>query len=184
MMLDAIEEKYELIDGKEVMLSAASIPHLNIQGNLYHILKNYLKGKRCKVFSEARVVFEDKNWFQPDLIVVCDKNKIKDTYIEGAPDFVAEVLSPTTQLRDFGIKKDTYEKFGVREYWIISPKEETITVYLLEDGKYRIDHVYHKYTEEEWRWLTDKEKAEQSLALKISLYDDLEIDIRDVFEDE
>lgn len=175
------EQDYERIDGREVMLSAAAIPHLRIQRNLSRIIGNYLLKKRCEVFSEAKVVFDDKNWFQPDIIVVCDKDKIKDTYIEGAPDFVAEILSPTTQLRDFGIKKDTYEKFGVKEYWIIAPKEETVTVYLLKDGKFVMDNVYHKYTEEEWRWLTEKEKEEQSLPLKLSLYDDLEIDVRELF---
>lgn len=182
-MLEQIEESYEMINGEEVMLSAAAIPHIRIQGNLFNIIKNYLKGKRCRVFTEAKVVFEDKNWFQPDLIVVCDKNKIKETHIEGAPDFVVEVLSPATQLRDFGIKKDTYERFGVKEYWMINPADNTITVYLLKDGKYQIDGVYHSYTENEWRWLTEKEKAEQSLTLKLSLYDDLEIDLEEVFEE-
>jgi len=177
------EENYERINGEEVMLAAATIPHIRIQGNLSRIIGNYLKGKKCKVFSEAKVVFDNKNWFQPDLIVVCDRNKIKNTHIEGAPDFIVEVLSPTTQFRDFGIKKDTYEKFGVKEYWMINPKDETIMVYLLKNGKYILDMVYHSYSEDEWRWLTDKEKAEQSLALKLSLYDDLEIDIKEVFDE-
>lgn len=182
-MLDVFDEKYELINGEEVMFSAASIPHLDIQGNLYNILKNYLKGKRCKVYAEAKVVFDKKNWFQPDLLVVCDRNKIKGTHIEGAPDFIAEILSFTTQLRDFGIKKDTYEKYGVQEYWIINPKDETIMVHLLQDGRYQLDSTYHNYTEEEWESLSDKEKAQQKLALKLSLYDDLEIDVKEIFED-
>ena len=87
------------------MLATATIPHIRIQRNLSNILYNYLKGKRCEVFTEAKVVFDKKNWFQPDLIVVCDKSKIKNAYIDGPPDFVAEILSPATQFRDFGIKK-------------------------------------------------------------------------------
>ena len=184
-MRELIEEKYEFINGEEVMLAAAAIPHIRIQRNLLNILYNYLKGKRCEVFAEAKVVFDEKNWLQPDLIVVCDRNKIKNTHIKGAPDFVAEILSPATQFRDFGIKKDTYEKFGVHEYWMINPADQTISVYLLKDGKYILDGVYHNYSEEELEWLTEKEKekADKPIALKLSLYDDLEIDVKEVFEE-
>ncbi|MBR4696068.1 MAG: Uma2 family endonuclease [Selenomonadaceae bacterium] len=175
--------KYEMIDSVEYMQSVAAIPHQNIQGNLYRILSVYLRGKRCKVYTDAKIVFSDKVWMEPDLFVVCDRNKIKKTHIEGAPDFVVEILSPSTQLRDLGIKKDTYEKFGVKEYWIISPEEKTIKVYLLKDEKYRIDNVYHDYTEDEWRWLTEEEKEQIPLVLKLSLYDDLEIDVKEIFED-
>ena len=183
-MLELVERKYECIDGREVMLAAASLPHLAIQRNLSNILYRYLKGKRCKVYSEAKVVFDDKNWFQPDILVVCDRDKVKFNHIEGAPDFVAEILSPTTQARDFGIKKDAYERFGVREYWIIDPMARTIIVHILRNGKYEVDDVYHDFTEEEWDGLTDEEKAQQKLTLKLSLYDDLEIDIKELFEDE
>ena len=186
-MLSAMKEtreyEYELVNGKEVMLAAANLPHLRIQRNLSRIIDTFLRGKKCEVFTEAKVVFDDKNWFQPDLIVVCDRNKIKDTYIDGAPDFIAEVLSPTTQFRDLGIKKDSYERFGVQEYWIINPADKTVAKYLLRDGKYVLDSTYHKYTEEEWMWMTDAEKAEQRLKLKLSLYDDLEIDVEEVFEE-
>ncbi len=178
-----MEEKYELINGKEVLLSAASISHLDIQGNLYTILKNYLRGKRCKVLFEAKVVFDNKTWFQPDLLVVCDRNKLKRNQVEGAPNFIAEILSFTTQFRDFGIKKDIYEKYGVQEYWIIDPVARNIMVYLLQDGKYQLDGIYHKYTEEEWETLSDREKEEQKLTLKLSLYDDMEIHVKDVFEE-
>lgn len=182
-MPDTLEEEYELIDGEEVMLAAASIPHLRIQMNLARIIGNYLKGKRCKAFFEAKVVFDNKNWFQPDLLVVCDQNKIKLNHIEGAPDFIAEIISPTTQFRDLGIKKDTYEKFGVREYWMIDPIARNIVVYLLKDGKYQLDSTYHSYSEEEWEGLSAKEKAEQKLTLKLSLYDDLEIEVKEIFEE-
>ncbi len=175
--------KYERIDGVEYMQSAAAIPHQSIQGNLYRKIGNYLEGKRCKVYTDAKVVFADKVWMEPDLFVVCDRSKIKKTHIEGAPDFAVEILSPSTQLRDLGIKKDTYEKFGVKEYWIINPEDRTISVYLLEDGKYRLDNVYHDYTEEELRWLSEKEKEKISLVLKLSLYDDLELSVKELFAD-
>ncbi|MBR3458192.1 MAG: Uma2 family endonuclease [Selenomonadaceae bacterium] len=182
-MLDMLEEEQELINGEEVLLSAASLPHLGIQRNLSRVIGNYLRGKRCRLFTEARVVFDDKNWFQPDVLVICDRNKMKLNYIEGAPDFVAEVLSPTTKFRDLGIKKDTYERFGVGEYWVVDPLARDVTVYLLRDGKYEIDYVYHSYSEEEWEGLTEKEKSQQKLALKLSLYDDLVIPVEEIFEE-
>ena len=69
--------EYELINDREVMMAAASIPHLDVQGNLYQVLKNYLDGKKCRVYSEAKVVFDEKNWLQPDILVICDRDKIK-----------------------------------------------------------------------------------------------------------
>ena len=179
----AVEQEYELINGEEVMLAAASIPHLNIQRNLTTMIHNFLKGKRCRVYTEAKVIFDNKNWLQPDVLVVCDKNKIKLNHIEGAPDFIAEILSPTTQFRDLGVKKDIYETFGVQEYWMIDPIARNIIVYLLKDGKYRLDSTYHSYSEEEWEGLSEKEKAQQKLTLKLSLYDDLEIEVKEIFEE-
>lgn len=180
---DLHEMKTERINGKEVRQSTASIPHIEIQGNLYIILRNFLKGKRCKVFAEARVIFDDKNWFQPDLIVVCDKSKIKANHIEGAPDFVAEILSISTEGRDFGIKKDIYEKYGVKEYWLINPRAKSIQVYLWKNGKYEIDNVYHDATEEELEGFSPEELERHKLTLKLSLYDDLEIRVKDIFEE-
>lgn len=176
-------DKYELINGKEVMMSPASMNHLRIQGNLYAILWNYLRKKRCNVYSEAKVVFNETTWYIPDLLILCDKNKERKNHIEGAPDLVIEILSPATRKRDIGIKKDTYEKYGVREYWLVDPMSKTIEVYLLRDGKFNLDNSYHDYDEEDWEALSDEEKAETKLALKVSLYDDLEIDIREIFRE-
>ncbi|MBR2214836.1 MAG: Uma2 family endonuclease [Selenomonadaceae bacterium] len=179
---DYSEPEYELINGQELMMAAASLPHLDVQGNLHHIIRNYLKGKHCRVYAEARVVFDDKNWVQPDIAVVCDKSKLKLNHIEGAPNFVAEILSPSTQSRDFNEKKKIYEKFGVPEYWIIDPFAKNVFVYLLEDGKYDRVDIYHLFSPEEWEGLDEKEKAAQKLTLKISLYDDLEIRLAEIFD--
>jgi len=176
-------EKYELYDGKEVMLAAASIPHLRIQGNLSRIIGNFLRGKRCRVLTEAKVVFAKDTFFIPDVLVVCDRSKIKLNHIEGAPDFVAEILSISTQARDIGIKKDMYEKYGVGEYWLIDPKAQSITVYLLKDGRYVLEDVYHNATEEELEGLTEEERKAHKVSLKISLYDDLEIQVKEIFEE-
>ncbi|MBQ7498868.1 MAG: Uma2 family endonuclease [Selenomonas sp.] len=179
------DRKYEMENGKVVMLAAASIPHLRIQRKLSRIIDTFLQGKRCEVFTEAKILFEDRKFYYPDLLIVCDPSKVKLNHIEGAPDFVVEILSPTTAKRDLSIKKDTYEKHGVKEYWIIDPKSENITVYQLKDGKYELDEVYHNYTEEEWEGLDEEEQAQEKLkeSIKVSLYDDLIIPVKDIFAD-
>jgi len=179
--------KYEIIQGEEVMLAQPSINHTRIVGNLNYIISSYLHNKRgeverCEVFWGIMVYFDKNNHYIPDFILVCDQNKIKENYIDGAPDLVVEVLSPSTGKRDIGIKKDVYEKSGVREYWIISPKEKAIEVYHLKDGKFILDDRYTVLEEWEEKAFTEKEKAEHRLTLKVSLYDDLEIDVKEIFE--
>ena len=175
-------QKIELIHGNEYAMSPATIKHIIVQRNLSGIIWNFLRGKRCQVFAEAEVIFDENIHLIPDLLVVCNKEKIKKNFIQGAPDFIVEVLSPSTKRRDMTVKKDIYEKYGVKEYWLINPKDESIEVYLLHEGKYQLDDIYHNFDEEDWAALTEKEKSEQQLSLKISLYDDLEILVKDIFE--
>ena len=182
-VMPADELKYELIDGTTYMMAPPRMIHINIGGNLFHIIRSYLSGKRCKVFAEAPVIFDDANYFIPDLLVVCDRNKIRPNGIYGAPDLIIEILSPSTQKRDWGIKKDTYEKYGVKEYWLVSPKEKSVTVYILQNGRYELDNVYFDIDQEEWEYMDDKERAAQKFTLKISLYDDFEINVKDIFEE-
>jgi Uma2 family endonuclease len=185
MVMEAVLEyqKSELIDGLVYDMSPANTKHINIQNNLITIIRQYLKGKRCRAFTEIGVYLDKDNYFIPDLVVVCDRNKITDRGIEGVPDFVVEVLSLSTRKKDITVKKNTYERFGVKEYWIISPKDEAIEVYLLKDGKYELDNVYHNASEAEMEYMTEEEKKEIHLSLKISLYDDLEIQTKDIFEE-
>ena len=176
-------QKSELINGVVYNIAPPSIKHERVQRRLTRIIGNFLLKKRCEVFSESQVKFDKETKFRPDVFIVCNPDKIKDTYIDGAPDFVVEVLSPSTGKRDLTVKKDTYEKFGVKEYWIIDPKGESITVYILRNGKYELDEIYHNISDSEWEELDDEDKAEYRLSLKISLYDDLEIAVKDIFED-
>ena len=182
-MLDAIEAKYELINGQEVMMSPANIRHNRIQRNLSTIINNYLRGKRCELFCETMVRFDTLNHFIPDLLIICDRDKIKANYIEGAPDLVVEILSPSTGKRDVGYKKNVYEHFGVREYWIVNPKDLSIEVYHLKEGRFELDDRYTVWDEWDAELLSEKEKAEHRLTLKVSLYDDLEIEVKEIFED-
>ena len=174
--------KTELVEGVEYDMSPANTKHISIQRNLSAVIYNFLKGKQCRVFTEIGVSFDANNYFIPDLIVVCDRSKITDQGIIGAPDFVVEILSPSTKRKDITVKKAVYERFGVKEYWIISPNDESIEVYLLHDGHYELDNVYHNATEKDMEHMSEAEKAEIHLSLKISLYDDLEIQTKDIFE--
>ena len=181
---EAIEEMgYELINGEEIMMSPAGRIHNKIQGNLFVLIGTFLKGKRCQAFFETYVFLDEKNKFVPDISIVCDPDKVSDRGIEGAPDFVAEVLSLSTQHKDKSAKKYAYEKFGVKEYWIIDPKARSIEVYLLgEDGKYILDNVYQEYTEADIFFVPENQRDKYKLSLKLSLYEDLEIKLADIFE--
>lgn len=174
-------QKSELINGIVYDMSPANIKHIFVQRNLSNIIWNFLKGKCCEVVTEAEVRFDKENRFIPDISIACNPAQIKNNYIEGAPDFVAEVLSPSTSKRDLTVKKDTYEKYGVKEYWTIDPKAESITVYILKDGKYELNEIYHNISDSEMEEMDEKEREQLRLTLKISLYDDLEIAIKDIF---
>ena len=182
-VMTADELKYELIDGVTYMMAPPRMNHITIGGNLYRMISSYLYGKKCKIFYEAPVIFDGDNNYIPDLLVVCDRKKIHPDAIYGAPDLIVEILSPSTQKRDWGIKKDTYEKFGVKEYWLISPKEKSVTVFLLKKGHFELDHVYFDLDPDEWATMDDKDQAAQKFTLKISLYGDFEINVKDIFEE-
>ena len=92
------------------------------------------------------------------------------------------MLSPSTARNDKIVKKAIYEKYGVREYWIVSPADQSIEVHHLVDGAFRLVGVYNVYPDWQWGKMTEKEKAEAQLFVKVSLYDDFEVDIREVFE--
>ena len=175
--------RYELINGETVMLARPAINHGDVVGNIHMIFKKYLRGKRCRTYIEPDVYLDEDNHFVPDLVIVCNKDIIKRTAIHGAPDLVVEVLSPRTAKNDRSTKKDIYEKYGVKEYWLVSPSDKSIEVYHLVENKFVLDNIYHVYEDWEWDSLTDEEKAQETLSLKVSLYDDMIIDIRDVFDD-
>ena len=174
----------ENINGEVVLMSPSpNIHHNMIIGNLYRILANYLRGKRCRLFFDGvDVHFDEKNTFIPDLMIVCDKDIIKPDGIYGAPDFVAEVLSPSSMRRDKIEKKAIYEKYGVKEYWLVDPLAKSIEVYYLVGGHFELNNIYIVFPDYEWQRLSEEKKAAQELRFKLSLYDDLTIDVREVFE--
>ena len=138
--------RYELIDGEAYLMASPTYIHQRISMNLAGELFSFLKGKPCRVLSapfDVRLNSDkaDDIVVQPDILVVCDKDKLSDKYCAGAPDFVIEILSPSTLGKDRVTKFNAYLNAGVREYWIVDPESKTASVYILENGRY-IAHAY------------------------------------------
>ena len=184
----AYKEEYlkeELINGQVVLMSPkTSISHVKIIDNISTIFNIFLKGKTCQSFPDGVAVFlTEKDYFVPDFMVVCDPEKIKNDGIHGAPDLVVEVLSPSTAKRDRTYKKQVYEQCGVREYWLVSPNEKSVEQYLLDNDQLVLHNVYAIYPDFQLARMTEEERAEASnCQFKCSLYDDLLINLDDIFD--
>lgn len=175
--------RYELINGAEKLLARPAVPHANVAGNIFGILHSYLRGKKCKVFGEVDVFFDEQSRLVPDIIVVCDRRKIKYDGIHGAPDLVIEILSPGTAQNDRIVKKAVYEKYGVQEYWLVNPKDRSVEVFHHDGQELAAVGVYHAYEPKDWEMMSESEQKEQQFSVKVSLYPDLSITVQDIFED-
>ena len=132
----------EIIDGKLFMMAPPTLTHQGVLVALASQLYDFLKGKPCKVFPApvgVRLVETEDTVLEPDIIVVCDPEKLSGQKIcNGAPDLVVEILSPSTAKMDTLIKFQKYQKSGVPEYWILDPESKTLHVNLLHDGAYKV----------------------------------------------
>ena len=177
---------YEIIGGKKIMAPSANTYHSNTIGEIFWEFKTYFrKNKFGYVFTDnVDVHFPDGSIYKPDLVVVTKENaSIIDwkKSIKGVPDMVVEVLSKFTKRNDLTIKKDTYEKYGVKEYWVVDPLMKIIDVYILRDGKYEFDDEYIQYDDDEFEDLTDAEKAEVKFEISPSIFPDLKIKLSNIF---
>jgi len=112
--------------------------HQITTGRIFHVIMSYLEnaGHSCQVFiAPLDVVLDLDNVVQPDVFIVCDVEKIKE-YIFGAPDVTFEVASPSTMLKDRREKMELYERFGVKEYFLVDPEAEFVEKYMLRAGRY------------------------------------------------
>ena len=131
-------QRAELIDGTMYMMAPPGTRHQRIVSMLHAAIYNYIKshGGSCEVFPAPFAVFlnaDNKNYVEPDISVICDKDKIDEKGCNGAPDWVIEVVSPGSRRIDYFIKLFKYRTAGVREYWIVDPEKERITVYNFEE---------------------------------------------------
>jgi Uma2 family endonuclease len=133
----------EFIDGVVYMSPSPSIKHQLVSSNLHTEIGTYLKGSPCKVFAAPTDIelskedIEGKKVVIPDLSVICDKSGFTDNRYIGVPTLIVEILSPSNQGHDLVTKFNLYMKYGVKEYWIVNPMKDAITVYVLnDDGLY------------------------------------------------
>lgn len=177
------ERNIELIGGEVVAMSPSPVwNHMAVSGNIYGIFRDYLKGKKCTPIQDGfDLHLSEEDVFIPDMMVVCDPDKIRPDGVHGAPDLVVEVLSPSTAKNDRTRKKDVYARCGVREYWLVSPAEESVEVYLPEEGRFALRDVY---TYQPWtkEVQTEEEQAEAVTHFRCSLYDDFDISLEDIFK--
>lgn len=146
------EKRYELINGELYLMSSPTTLHQKIIGEIHGQLYNYLKGKKCQSFvspldvclSGVRNPKKEYNVVQPDILVVCDENKITNNMgIQGAPDLIIEVLSPTSKKHDTFVKYNLYQYYGVKEYWIIDGEVGVIYQYIInEKNIYTLPKTY------------------------------------------
>ena len=133
-------QRAELIDGRMYMMAPPNTRHQRLVGNLYAAIHNHIKAKggSCEVFPAPFAVFlneDDRNYVEPDISVICDKDKLDDRGCNGAPDWIIEVTSPSNPQHDYGIKLFIYRTAGVREYWVVNPQKNTVMVYDFENEK-------------------------------------------------
>jgi Uma2 family endonuclease len=142
-------ERYEIIHGDAYAMSAPNTRHQEILMELSKQFAIFLTGKPCRVYAapfDVRLFYEeddsDDTVVQPDLTVICDAKKRGKEGCRGAPDFVAEILSPSNTAIEMQRKFNVYREAGVAEYWVLDGEDKTLTAYLFE-GENVITRVYH-----------------------------------------
>ncbi len=168
------QERWEILDGIPYMQAAPSRVHQEILVEILNQIANYLKGKPCRVYPAPFCVrldsekndYDIKNVVEPDITIVCDSSKLDEKGCKGSPDMIVEILSPSTAKNDRFFKFNKYEKAGVKEYWVVEPDQKLVSVFLLQSsGLYGRPEMY-----------TEQYK------IKVSIFPDLEIDLKPVFE--
>jgi len=159
------DERAELIDGEMFIMQAPGMSHQDILGELFMVIQLYLKknNRRCKAYMGlGAFVKRDKyNYLIPDISVVCDRDRLEEKGCQGSPDWVIEIVSPSTRKRDYERKLALYRETGTREYWIVDRKRDAVFVYRFEqDG--------------------EVEQYSFSDRIKVGIYDDLYIDFSEL----
>lgn len=127
-------ERAELIDGKIYYMAPPSTRHQRLVHFFDREIGNYIQSHEgeCEVLPAPFAVFlnkDDKNYVEPDISIICDKDKITDKGCHGAPDWIIEIISPGNKEMDYFKKLFKYQTAGVREYWIVDPIKEMVMVY-------------------------------------------------------
>ncbi|MBQ7677873.1 MAG: Uma2 family endonuclease [Lachnospiraceae bacterium] len=146
-------KRAELINGHWYDMATPNTEHQRIVSVLTWKLCSHIEDHDgdCQVFPAPYAVFlteSEKNWLEPDIIVVCDPDKIKEDGCHGAPDLVVEVTSPSTIKRDMGVKLMKYRTDGVKEYWLINPDTKTTSVFSFDPDVEKVGGNQFAFTDE------------------------------------
>lgn len=160
------EKRVEVFDGVVYDMASPSQDHQTISTELTTILNSYIKNLKgdCRVFHVPfDVKFSNKplTIVQPDLMIVCDRDKLDGKRCNGAPDFITEITSPGNPADDYIRKLYYYKNYGVREYWIVDPRRKMVTVNYFEGNKLNIQYSFDS-------------------TIKVNIYDDLYVNFSDI----
>jgi len=145
-----MDEIVEIIKGKVFKMNAPKRIHQELSGALFTKIYNHLNNQKCKTYAapfDVRLPIKSKKnediftVVQPDICVICDLEKLDDLGCIGAPDLVIEILSEGNNKKELKNKYEVYEESGVKEYWIINPKGQTLTINTLVNGQYKTSRL-------------------------------------------
>jgi Uma2 family endonuclease len=128
------DQRAELIDGVFYDMCTPSTTHQIVGMEIWYQIRSFIKKNKGKCVPlvapcAVQLDMDDKTIVEPDVMIICDRNKIVDSRIYGAPDFIVEVMSKSTKRKDMTIKLTKYENAGVKEYWLVEPYKHTVVVY-------------------------------------------------------
>ncbi len=141
-------KKYELHDGEVFVSAAPRIDHQRVVRNIETLLVQHLgESDLGEVLPGVDVYFAEDTVYNPDICFVSSPNaaRVEDKFVRGAPDIAIEVLSPTTAVRDIGIKLQGYARYGVREYWLIDAEQRTAEVFTLQGAAFELRGRFTEY---------------------------------------
>lgn len=156
----------EVFDGQLYYLASPSRTHQAILLELSSLLRSYVKQKAggCEVLPapfDVKLADDPLTLVQPDIMIVCDKNKLSENRCNGAPDFIIEIVSPSNASDDYIRKLYYYKTYGVREYWIVDPKRKTVIVNYFEQDLLNVPYTFES-------------------IIKVNIYNDLYINFSEI----
>ena len=160
------DSRIEVFDGIIYDMASPSQIHQTILTELLVSLRNYIRKKsgNCSVFPapfDVKLSDDPLTIVQPDLMVICDKDKLDTKRCNGAPDFIIEIVSPSNQADDYIRKLYYYKNYGVREYWIVDPQRKSVTVNYFEKDILNVPYTFNS-------------------VIKVNIYEDLYIDFSEI----
>jgi len=140
------DKRYEIIEGELIMVPSPGFNHQIVSGNLEFLLRQFVREKKLGIVLDAPmdVILSQENVVQPDILFICKQriNTITEKNIQGAPDLVIEIMSPTTREKDSILKRKLYAKFGVRELWLVDLEKREIKVFTLKKANFEMVGLY------------------------------------------